>query len=111
MPHHYYGGFTPRWYDTFLLPLGFDDIQVSANGGFFKHYGQESQRFSALIGPKELAGLTGVSRVLTLLLWLVSLPWFRLGLPLLCHWLDATDHRQAFTVGYHVRAKLRKKVD
>jgi hypothetical protein len=104
LPHHYYGGFTPQWYRTFLPRLGFQDIRVLANGGFFKHYGQESQRFSLMIEPRQLNGIADARRALIALLWLLSFPWFHVGVPLLCHLLDSLDHRQEFTVGYYVTA-------
>src|SRR5260370_36756320 len=53
-PDHYYGGFTPFWYRRFLTKAGFEDIETVANGGFFKHYAQESRRFSALLDPRRV---------------------------------------------------------
>ena len=47
-PHHYFGGFTPYWYEKILKESGFEKIIIQPNGGFFKHYGQESLRFSML---------------------------------------------------------------
>ncbi|MBZ0310327.1 MAG: class I SAM-dependent methyltransferase, partial [Anaerolineae bacterium] len=82
-PYHFYGGYTPYWYQKFLAEYGFKDIVVTPNGGFFKHYGQESQRFSTMLDPRRR-----YRGVLLSLFWLLTLPWFRLALPLLCHWLD-----------------------
>lgn len=100
-PDHYYGGFTPYWYQHHLHRLGFDHIDVVPNGGFFKHYGQESQRFSALIDPRRLPGKW---RAVLAPAWLLTVPWFRLVLPITCHFLDRLDVHKAFTVGYHVTA-------
>jgi SAM-dependent methyltransferase len=100
-PFHFYGGYTPYWYQRFLGEAGFEHIEVTANGGFFKHYGQESQRFSALLDPRRVHGL---ARYFLLPFWLITLPWFRLVLPLACHWLDRLDTHRGFTVGYHVTA-------
>jgi hypothetical protein len=36
--------------------------------------------------------------------WFFTLPWFRLILPVVCHYLDKLDTHRGFTVGYHVRA-------
>ena len=101
-PHHYYGGYTPYWYHRFLSEAGFGRIAVTANCGFFKHYGQESQRFSAWIDPRRVHG---ISRVLLTPLWLLTLPWFRLLLPVACYYLDRLDHHRGFAVGYHVVAE------
>jgi SAM-dependent methyltransferase len=99
-PFHFYGGYTPYWYRHYLMQHGFTDITVVANGGFFRHYGQESQRFSALLDPRRCRD----GWPLVPLFWLVTLPWFRLVLPVACHFLDRLDHHRGFTVGYHVTA-------
>jgi SAM-dependent methyltransferase len=57
-PYHFYGGYTPYWFDKHLREAGFSQLTIQANGGFFKHYGQESQRlacFSTRVGLKGLA--------------------------------------------------------
>ena len=100
-PYHYYGGYTPYWYRKFLTEAGFTEIHVIPNGGFFKHYGQESQRFSVLIDPRRVSGL---ARYLMAPLWVLTLPWLRGVLPLACHYLDDLDLHKGFTVGYHVTA-------
>ncbi len=100
-PYHFYGGFTPYWYHRFLADAGFERIRVKANGGFFKHYGQESQRFSAWIDPRRVPGALGV---VLAPIWLLTLPYFRLILPVACDLLDRLDSHRVFTVGYHVTA-------
>lgn len=50
-PYHFYGGYTPYWYQKFLTRAGFLEIIVEPNGGFFRHYGQESWRFATLLAP------------------------------------------------------------
>jgi ubiquinone/menaquinone biosynthesis C-methylase UbiE len=50
-PYHFYGGYTPHWYHKFLKEAGFESITIEPNGGFFKHYGQESLRFVTLLAP------------------------------------------------------------
>ncbi len=104
-PFHFYGGFTPYWYRRFLPAAGLEQIVVISNGGFFKHYGQESQRFSAWIDPRRVPG---IFKVVLFPFWLVTLPLFRLLLPLACSWLDRLDGHRGFTVGYHVTA-VRKQ--
>lgn len=100
-PFHFYGGYTPYWYARYLSEAGFTDIHVEANGGFFKHYGQESQRFSATIDPRRWRA----GQPLTALFWALTLPWFRVVLPLICHYLDRADEHRGYTVGYHVLAR------
>jgi SAM-dependent methyltransferase len=100
-PHHFVGGFTPYWYNRFLSEAGFANVVVLPNGGFFKHYGQESQRFSALLDPRRLPTIPAA---IIFPFWLLTLPWFRIFLPIACHYLDALDKYRGFTVGYHVTA-------
>jgi SAM-dependent methyltransferase len=100
-PDHYYGGFTPYWYQRVLTSAGFDAISIVPNGGFFKHYGQESQRFSAWLDPRRLRGWPRFALALP---WLLTVPWFRFVLPIACHFLDRLDPYKGFTVGYHVTA-------
>ena len=102
-PYHYYGGFTPFWYQTFLKKVKFDHVTIEANGGFFKHYGQESIRFICLTVPWKIdSGRLGR--------WFWCIPWLFLSpiclffIPVLCHSLDSLDKDQGFTVGYHVTA-------
>ncbi len=102
-PYHFYGGYTPYWYQKFLTEAGFSDIYIEPNGGFFKHYGQESIRFAQMTIPWKLNTNIGL-RFLWVPLWLVLLPWFALILPILCHFLDNLDKNQDFTIGYHVTA-------
>jgi SAM-dependent methyltransferase len=98
-PFHFYGGYTPHWYYKFLTEAGFENIIIEANGGFFKHYGQESLRFALLMAPWR-----GGGQLVWFPMWLLTLPWFGLICPLLGHFLDRLDRDRAFTVGYHVTA-------
>ncbi len=104
-PYHFYGGFTPYWFDKNLREAGFGNLSVAANGGFFKHYGQESQRFSVFLDPRRCQSSGILRRGLLAFLWLATLPWFRVIMPLLCNLLDRLDEHRGFTVGYHVTAE------
>lgn len=98
-PYHFYGGFCPSWYRHFLPMYGLTSISVEANCGFFKLYGQESQRFLTLVTPQSALGRLAffpIKAVLAL--------WFRLLVPIVCHFLDRLDVRRDFTAGYFVRA-------
>ena len=102
-PYHYYGGYTPFWYQRFLKEAGFGRVTIEPNGGFFKHYGQESIRFFIMLAPWR--GQTHrIARWLLSPFWLVSLPWFLFLVPLVCHGLDRFDVEKFFTIGYHVTA-------
>jgi ubiquinone/menaquinone biosynthesis C-methylase UbiE len=102
-PYHFYGGYTPFWYQKFLTEAGFSDILVEPNGGFFKHYGQESMRFVRLTNPLKLKANLLV-RLLWLPFWLGLLPVLALSFPMVCWLLDELDTDRGFTIGYHVIA-------
>jgi len=102
-PYHFYGGYTPYWYQKFLTESGFSDISVEPNGGFFKHYSQESIRFALMTTPWKLNASLGW-RLIWIPLWLIFLPWFAFVLPIMCYFLDALDQDNSFTIGYHVIA-------
>lgn len=100
-PYHFYGGYTPFWYNKFLFEAGFTDICVEANGGFFRFFGQEAIRFLRLSAPTRLP--LGARLVWTPL-WLVLLPLLGL-MPPLAVWLDRYDQERRFTIGYHITAR------
>ncbi|NJP07839.1 MAG: class I SAM-dependent methyltransferase [Chloroflexaceae bacterium] len=102
-PYHFYGGYTPYWYEKFLPEAGFTIQSIDANGGFFRLFGQESMRFSALIDPRRTSR-SGLLWVGLTLLWIVTLPWMRVLLPLLGVFLDRLRLEHAATAGYHVVA-------
>jgi SAM-dependent methyltransferase len=102
-PYHFYGGYTPYWYQRFLTDAGFGDIEVVANGGFYRHYAQESLRFLAMTRPLA----HGMPRWLSLMsapIWLTLVPVMGGVFPLMCMYLDRFDIERRFTVGYHVTA-------
>ena len=99
-PYHFYGGFSPYWYEYFLPEYGFKIINIEANGGFFKHYGQESQRFLSMTFETN-------NKILKFLFYpfkIVFAIYFRVLIPLICHILDKKDEDKYFTVGYFVNA-------
>lgn len=102
-PYHFYGGYTPFWYDKVLSEKGFSDIRVQANGGSLKAFAQEALRFVQMTMP-----FTGILPFVVSLLWL---PFWLLLLPLLAgvvpvaaHLLDRFDRKQHFSVGYFITA-------
>lgn len=102
-PYHYYGGFTPYWYQKFLSEAGFEIRTIDTNRGFFSWFGQESQRFSALIDPRRTLKTKWRWPLLTLL-WLITLPFFRILFPLLGAAMDSLKLEHSATIGYHVVA-------
>lgn len=102
-PYHFYGGYTPFWYQKFLTEAGFSEIFVQPNGGFFKHYSQESIRFVRMTVPWKMK-TNFVFLILWSPIWLILFLWLAVVLPICCHWLDRLDHEQHFTIGYHVVA-------
>ncbi len=101
-PYHYYGGFSQYWYGYMLPKHGFEIKSVQPNGGFFKLYGQESQRFLSLLTPRSAP-----ARTLFFPLKIVLALWFRLLMPLVGFLLDPLDRQRDFTVGYFVIASRK----
>ena len=101
-PYHYYGGFSPFWYKHFLAENNFTVESIEKNGRFFKLYGQESQRFLAMLTPHRK-----LFRLLFFPIKLVLAIWFRLLMPIICHLLDRIDTTNEFTAGYFVIARKR----
>jgi SAM-dependent methyltransferase len=105
-PYHFYGGFTPYWYEKFLTESGFEQLHVEPNGGFPRLFAQESIRFIRNTAPHGLP-MPLLPRLLWTPAWLLLTPLLGLIIPLLGAWLDRYDNQPQFTVGYHVSA-LRK---
>jgi SAM-dependent methyltransferase len=103
VPFHYYGGYTPFWYQKVLKEAGFINVQIEANGGFFKHYAQETIRLAKLTAPNRLPAPLAL-RLLWAPVWLACLPWFVLICPMIAHYFDSFDLKKDFTIGYHVSA-------
>ena len=91
-PYHFYGGYTPHWYQKFLTESGFEDITIVPNAGTLRHIGQETIRFVRL--TMNLWWFWPVG----LMLW----P-FLMMVPLVARALDSYCGDE-FTVGYHVTA-------
>lgn len=102
-PYHFYGGYTPFWYDKVLTEKGFEKINVQANGGSLKAFAQESLRFVQMTMP--FAGiLPAFVSLIWLPVWLLLLPLLAGIVPLAAHLLDGFDRQQHFTVGYFISA-------
>ena len=103
-PYHYYGGYTPYWYQRVLPASGFRDIKIEANAGSLRHFGQESIRFVRMTAPlRQRMGL--LAELAWLPCWLILAPILGLAVPLAAKLMDPFDKAQHFTVGYHVSAE------
>lgn len=103
-PFHFYGGYTPYWYERFLPLAGFTNITIEANAGSLRHFGQESIRFVRMTRPfSQNMGL--LRELIWLPFWLLLAPILALAIPIAAKLLDRFDTKQHFTVGYHVRAQ------
>jgi len=102
-PYHFYGGYTPYWYDKVLSEMGFEDIRVDANGGSLRAFSQEALRFLQMTVPFA-SSLSAFASLLWLPFWLFLLPVLGLLVPVSASVLDRFDRQQHFTVGYFVTA-------
>jgi SAM-dependent methyltransferase len=105
-PYHFYGGYTPYWYRKFLEAAGFEDIEVVANEGSFRHFGQESIRFCRMTRPFALR-MPILAELMWLPFWCLLAPLLVFVIPIAAKLLDRFDREQRFTIGYHVRAVKR----
>jgi ubiquinone/menaquinone biosynthesis C-methylase UbiE len=105
-PNHYYGGYTPYWYQRFLPEAGFGDISIEPNAGSFRHYAQESIRFARMTTPFR-SNLPFMVSLFWFPFWLLLAPLLVGLVPLAAKFLDRFDEEKRFTVGYHVRAVRR----
>ncbi len=102
-PYHFYGGYTPYWYELFLKAVGFDEIQIVPNAGSFRHFAQEAIRFWRMTRPFSL-GMSFLAELVWLPIWCLLTPVLLLVVPVAGKVLDRFDREQRFTVGYHVSA-------
>ena len=102
-PYHFYGGYTPYWYQKFLAEAGFGSIEVVTNGAGPRMFAQESIRFAREWSPFR-SGLPLALRLIWAPFWLLALPVHALMTPVAARLLDQHDASAKFTVGYHVTA-------
>jgi ubiquinone/menaquinone biosynthesis C-methylase UbiE len=103
-PYHFYGGYTPYWYERFLPQAGLTNITIEANAGSLRHIGQETIRFVRMTRPfTQKMGL--IRELIWLPVWVVLAPILGLIVPVAARAMDRFDTRQHFTVGYHVSAE------
>lgn len=97
-PYHFYGGFTPYWYEKFLVENGFNILEIKPNMNFYSYFSQEFIRFMRKTVPWN-----SILNFIFMPIWFSLLP-FCLLLPLCAPKFDKNDQRKDFTIGYHVVA-------
>jgi SAM-dependent methyltransferase len=102
-PFHYYGGYTPFWFEKYLEQAGFEAVHIEANQGSLRHCAQECIRLARMTRPFALRMPIAVE-LLWAPVWLLLLPLLAIVIPLACKLLDRFDREKRFTVGYHVAA-------
>lgn len=95
LPFHFYGGYTPGWYQHFGARFGLHVREITPNGGFFRHLAQECARMSWTL--PEHAKLHGDNLGFVQHLFGEWLPQYLFG-------LEDRHLMPQFTVGYHVEA-------
>ena len=96
-PFHFYGGFTPHFYQKFLNELGLKVVSIQPNGRFFRMLLQELHRGIAIVRSRQEYSK-----------W--SAPYWVLKMASslrIAQWLARLDDEiriDEFTVGYHVEA-------
>lgn len=98
-PDHYYSGFTPYWYRHYLEKYGFEILEMSPNGGFFKMLGQENARVFWLFDRIRDRYDPETGEILEKLFG-EFLPKFLIS-------LDDVCLIEQFTVGYFIEARKR----
>jgi ubiquinone/menaquinone biosynthesis C-methylase UbiE len=93
-PFHFYGGYTPYFYQRVLGNSGFEIVEVRPIGGLLKHVGQEVYRAGRMIAAKAPQHLSLFTRLI-LLCWL----------PRRLAELEKDVFVEEFTVGYLVEAR------
>lgn len=97
-PYHFYGGYTPFFYNKVLKDLGFSSIVITPNMGFYSLFSQELIRLVRRSAPwKSLINL------LFFPLWILFVV-LSILMPLISPILDSRERKVDFTVGYHVKA-------
>jgi SAM-dependent methyltransferase len=103
-PYHFYGGYTPYWYERFLPEAGFRGLRVEANAGSLRFFGQESIRFLQLTAPRGMRAPLAL-RLCWAPFWILLVPVLGFAVPLAARILDRFDAERRFTVGYFVTAE------
>lgn len=97
-PFHYYGGFTPYFWQRELDAVGLEVVELEPSGGFFRLLGQEVSRgASFLLAARRYPRLHPFSLLARAAGTRRAERWFAA--------LDEAIPVREFTVGYHVEAR------
>lgn len=94
-PYHFFGGFSPYFYQKYLTEFGFEVVEIKPLGGLLRHVAQEVHRAARTM---EAGG-----DVMTRERRYVMMDW----LPRLLSEMDDKHFVEQFTVGYLVEARKR----
>jgi SAM-dependent methyltransferase len=98
-PYYFSTGFSSYWYETHLSNLGFDIVELSANGNFFEYLAQELRRLPSIV-RRHCGSFVGALYVAA---------HFSLVFPLLAilNWIAKRERGSSglLCFGYHVIAR------
>ncbi|HEY3083371.1 MAG TPA: methyltransferase domain-containing protein [Chloroflexota bacterium] len=96
-PYHFYGGFTPHFYDRFLPEAGLRMVTIEPNGRYFRLLAQELARAGGiLLARRRYHRWHPLGIVVRYLVILLGPAWFVR--------LDDEIPIEEFNAGYHVEA-------
>lgn len=93
-PFHFYGGFTPHFYNKYLTEFGFKVIEIKPIGGLFNHVAQELHRVGRILLEKKSSQFTFIHKF-------IFMNW----LPRYLSKLEKDILIEEFTVGYLIKAQ------
>jgi SAM-dependent methyltransferase len=94
-PYHFYGGFSPYFYQKFLTEFGCDVVEIKPIGGLLRHAAQELHRSARTIDAS--------SEIMTPERRYLMMDW----MPRLLGDMESQYFVEQFTVGYMVEARKR----
>lgn len=93
-PFHFYGGFTPHFYNKYLTEFGFKIIEIKPIGGLFSHVAQELHRVGRVLLERKSSRFTFIHKF-------IFMNW----LPRYLSTLEKDILIEEFTVGYLIKAQ------
>lgn len=93
-PYHFYGGFSPWFFEYYFDKLGVDIVEIRPLGGLLKHVAQEVSRVSRVV-EQDIS--LNINQEFVIKQWL----------PRWLYMHDAEYYLPQFTVGYLVLAKKK----
>lgn len=94
-PYHFFGGFSPYFYEKYLAEFGCEVVEIKPLGGLLRHVAQEVHRAART--------MEGAGDVMTRERRYVMMDW----LPRILAEMDERYFIEQFTVGYLVEARKR----